>query len=50
MRPVDYGIIAVLLVLVVLAFRYSYRHRNEACGHNCSSCPYHTSCTKKKKK
>lgn len=50
MQPVDFVILAVILVLLVLAARYSYRHRNESCGHDCSSCPYHSNCNRKEKK
>ena len=49
MKPVDFLILAVLAVLFVLAVRYAFRRRNQACG-DCSSCPYHASCTKKEKK
>ena len=50
MNPLDYIILAAVLVLLFFAIRYSVRHRGESCGGNCSSCPYATGCEKKKKR
>jgi len=49
MRIVDYVILAVIVVLLVLAIRYSLKHRHECCG-NCSGCAACKSCNRKNKK
>lgn len=46
----DYLILAAVAVLFVLAVVFAVKHRNSACGGDCSSCPYHAKCHKPKKK
>lgn len=46
----SYAVLAVIAVLVILAIRYAVKHRNEACGSDCSSCPYNKNCNKRIKK
>lgn len=52
MNAMDYAVIAVVAVLFVLCARYAFRHRNHSCGGgmDCSHCPYHGSCSEKKRK
>lgn len=49
MQIADYLIIAVIVILLVLAVRYSFRHRNQCCG-DCSHCAGCQSCSRKDKK
>jgi len=49
MNIVDYIILAVIAVLLVLAIRYSLKHKHSCCG-NCSNCSACQSCTRKEKK
>lgn len=49
MNPLDYLIIAAVLILLFFAVRYAIRHKSESCGGECSSCPYSANCGKKKK-
>lgn len=46
----DILILTGLVVLLVLAARYAYRHRHESCGGECGRCPYHQNCRKKSRK
>lgn len=50
MKPLDLIILAVIVVLLFFAIRYSFRHREEDCDGNCSSCPYAAKCRQPKKK
>lgn len=43
----DYLILAGIVVLAVLAVRYSIRHKNSCCG-DCTQCHGHESCNRKK--
>ncbi|GEM_PF-4826057 len=47
MSALDYGVIAAVIVLAVLALRSLRKHKG--CGE-CSGCPYHENCGKKKKR
>lgn len=49
MNPLDYLILAAILVLLFFAVRYAFRHKGESCGGNCSSCPYARGCSRKKR-
>ena len=50
MRPLDYLILAAIVVLLFFAIRYAVRHSKEDCDGNCSSCPYSHKCDQKKKR
>ncbi|HCR43050.1 MAG TPA: hypothetical protein DIV41_00575 [Ruminococcaceae bacterium] len=50
MNAGSYVILAVIVLLAVLAVRYSFKHRNEDCDGCCTQCPYHGKCSKKTKK
>ncbi|MFR8229996.1 MULTISPECIES: FeoB-associated Cys-rich membrane protein [unclassified Anaeromassilibacillus] len=43
MNGIDFAILAIIFVLVVLAVRYAWNHRN-SCGGNCSGCSHSQSC------
>ena len=49
MNIVDYIIVFIIIVLLVFAIRYSFKHKNQCCG-NCSNCSACNSCKRKDKK
>lgn len=49
MSLADYVILGVLAILVVLAVRYSIRHKGK-CSGGCSGCPHSGGCTKSPEK
>gem|GEM_PF-3672174 len=50
MNLIDWILLACLAVLLFFAARHAYLHRNDECSGDCSACPYHTQCTRRKKK
>lgn len=50
MKPIDYALLAVILILAVLAARYAWKRRGSSCGGECGSCPCRNGCSQKKKK
>ena len=50
MKPIDYAVLAVVLILAVLAARYAWKRRGRACGGECGSCPYRNGCKEKGKR
>ncbi len=49
MQLADYIILAVIVVLLVLAVRYSVKHKH-SCGGDCAHCAGCQSCVQKDKK
>lgn len=46
MQIIDFILLAILAVLLVLAVRYSVKHRNQCCG-DCSRCAQCHACSQK---
>lgn len=49
MQIADYVILAIIAVLLVLAIRYSVKHRHRCCG-DCSKCSSCRACERNGKK
>ena len=45
MQPVDYVILAAIVLLLVLAIRYMWKHRGKGCS-GCSGCSGGSGCSR----
>ncbi len=50
LAPIDYLLLLGVAILFFFALRYAVRHRHDTCGGDCAGCPYHRTCSRKRKK